>query len=196
MKNLIALCLLFFSSQAMAVARPGHDHEDLFGEKDLQLGFKLGPELTTYTTIQQANGTIIHIQPSVRFSGGGAVKFIYSFPRFEADFFWNARGGLNTSDTYHSLSVPVLVKLPLELEKYVDLEGGVGFQTDQIMFGADPHRTWMFGVLASVGLSVDFKEFLFEIEARYNVGMQNITQDINGASPRDFQLLGGMLWRF
>lgn len=198
MKRILSFTLLamvFAPMTLHAVARPGHKHEDLFGEEDLLIGFKLGPELTGYTPVNTGTATI-DVQSSMRALGGVAFEFIYAVPRFEIDVLWNVRGGLNNSDSFHSISIPILAKLPWEIDTGVDLEFGVGYESDFVMFGDQPHRRLLQGILGSVGIAVDFETYVFSFAVRYNHGLDTVADDINGGRPRDTQMIGGMLWHF
>jgi hypothetical protein len=179
-----------------ARARPVKDrpHEDLFGESEILVGFKVGPQLSGYTNIKTSTKTV-SVQSSMRAALGGAIEFVYDLPRFEIDFFWNTRGGINNGLTYHSLAIPALVRIPYEIEPGVDIEFGLGYQVDIIFHGPDPYRTSPSGPLAAIGLLAEVSEGLaFQFESRYIFGLYTMDVSINGASPRDVQLLGGLLW--
>lgn len=178
-----------------AVARPHHAHEDIFAEEDLLIGFKLGPQVTSFTDYKSGNATI-GVQPNMRFIGGATFKFIYAVPRIEVGFLWNARGWVNTAETVNYLALPVLLKLPLEVDKDIDFEIGAGVEPEVIIFGVDPHRNTMMGILGSVGLSVDFTTFVFDFEIRYNVGTSPVSDFYSGAKNRDLQPIAGVLWHF
>ncbi len=187
--------MLAFSPQARAIARPHHVHEDLFNEDDIQIGFKLGPQITGFTNYQQGNANIA-VQSTYRFVAGAAMKFIYSLARFELDIMWNSRGWVNTQDTLNNLAFPFLIKFPVELEKGVDFEAGAGVEPEIVMVGANPHTNTMMGVLASVGLSVDFTTFVFDFEIRYNFGVSSVSDNYSGSHNRDLQPIAGVLWHF
>lgn len=180
---------------AYGVSRPGHKHEDLFGEEDLLIGFKLGPELTGYTPVETGTATI-DVQSSMRALGGVAFDFIYALPRFEIDVLWNVRGGVNTSENLYAVAIPILAKIPWEVGVGTDLEFGVGYEPDFVMFGNMQHRRLLQGLLASVGLAVDIQDFVFSFAVRYNHGLDTLADEINGARPRDTQMIGGLLWHF
>ena len=154
-----------------------------------------GPQLTGFTPIQTGTA-VVNVQSSMRFVGGATFKFIYDLPRFEIGVLWNTRGWVNTSDTLHSLAMPVLAKLPWEIDKDLDIEFGVGWEADHPVFGAEPYNQFMFGLLGSIGISADFEDWLFEFDVRYLVGFDNVSDQFNGARPRDFQALAGVKWRF
>jgi hypothetical protein len=192
---LAVLLLALAPATARAVARPHHTHDDLFDESDLQIGVLGGPQITGFTAIQQGN-TVISVSSSMRFVTGASFKFIYNYPRVEFDVLWNARGWINTADTVNSLSLPVMLKLPWEIDKGMDIEFMGGFQPDHVIFGADPHNEWLYGVLAGIGLTVDFTKYLFNFELRYDWGTSNVSDQLNGARNRDFMMIGGIAWHF
>lgn len=182
-------------SKAYAIARPHHQHEDLFDEDDLLVGFRVGPQITSFTPVKNASATV-PVPSSMRFLAGGAVKFVYGLPRFEFDIMWNSRGWVNSEDTVNSLAFPIMGKIPVEIDKGIDFEIGVGYQFEAVLGGADPHKGAMQGVLGSIGISVDFKELIFDFDLRYNYGLDAVSESINGAHNRDLQPVGGLLWHF
>lgn len=190
-----ALLVPFPSERAQAKVRAHHEHEDLFDEGDLQLGFKIGPQVSGFTSYAQGNANVT-VKSGIRFSGGLATKFIYSLPRFELDMMWNCRAWVNSENTLNTVAFPILVKLPLEVDRGVDFEIGVGGHPELTLFGADPHNSFMMGVLGSAGVSIDFVSWVFEFEARYNVGIDSVSSFYPGASNRDLQILAGVLWHF
>lgn len=191
---LAALVGLASSAAAHAVARPGHDHEDLFGEQDILLGLKAGPQLNGYTAVNTPTAHI-DVQSSMRAVWGASAQFIYGLPRFEVDVLWNARANINTADTYHSLAVPILAKLPWEIDPAgVDVEFGAGYQPEFTMFGAKPYRSTRTALVGSLGLAVDLTDFVFSFEGRYVYGLETIADEIDGAKPRDFQMIVGVAW--
>lgn len=191
----LAILALVFSSQAWGVARPDHQHEDIFGESDILLGVKLGPQITGYTTINTGTAKV-DVQSTMRAVWGLSAQFIYDVPRFEVDVLWNSRAHLNTSDMYHSVAFPIIAKLPWEIDPGVDLEFGAGYELDFALYGARPHRNVKTGVLGAVGLAVDLKEFVFSFETRYVLGLETIADEVDGAKPRDFQMIAGVAWHF
>lgn len=201
----IAAAFFLTTIQCWAIARPDHPHADLFAEEEIQLGFLVGPNLTGYTSYQSGS-SIVSVQSSVRFSGGISTKFIYSFPRFEIDLLWNTRGGINSGETYHSIALPALIKLPIEISfekdenehflSAADLEFGIGYQPDFVFPSTRPHRSLMNGILATAGINIDFRQYILNFEFRYNIGLETIADSINGARPRDAQILLGMFWKF
>ena len=195
MRALLALCLLLLCDPAHAKARPGHVHWDLFGEEDILMGFKAGPQVVGYTAIQTSTA-IIDVQSSMRASIGTSVQFVYAVPRFEFDFLLNTRGGINTRESLYSVAVPVILKFAAEGDKDVDFFAGPGIQPEFVLFGFEPHSGFIYGVLGTIGLSADLPPFVFEFELRYVVGISNIADSLNGARPRDFQMLGGIMWHF
>ncbi|MBI3544722.1 MAG: hypothetical protein HY075_15740 [Deltaproteobacteria bacterium] len=117
-------------------------------------------------------------------------------PRFEVGMMWNARGWVNTPDTVHFMALPIAMKFPIELEKDVELELGLGGEPEFTLFGADPHKYFMMGVFGTVGISVDFKAFVFDFDLRYNVGLDDVSSFYPGSRSRDVQVLAGLLWHF
>lgn len=192
---MLLVVLSGLSQNALAISRPHHSHEDLFAEEDLQLGFKVGPQVTTFTDYKHGNATV-GVVSTMRFVAGAAIKFIYDLPRFELDVMWNARGWVNTQDTVNYLAFPFLIKFPVEIDKGVDFEAGLGVEPELIIFGADPHRSIMMGVLASVGVSVDFAAFTFDFDLRYNIGTSSVSDAFSGSKNRDLQPVAGLLWHF
>ena len=181
--------------QAKAIARPHHVHEDLFDEDDIQIGFKLGPQITSFTSYTTGSA-IVAVQASYRFVAGAAIKFVYGLPRFEIDCLWNARGWVNTQDTLNSIAFPVLMKIPVELDKGLDFEVGAGVMPELVVVGANPHTNTMLGVLASIGLSIDFTTFVFDFDLRYNFGVSSVSDVFPGAHNRDLEPIAGLLWHF
>lgn len=190
---LVASFLLSF--HAVAGIKLSHDHEDLFGEEDLLLGFKLGPQVSGYTSYQTPGATV-SVQSAVRGAGGLAIEFLYGFPRFELDLFLNSRTAINSSDSVYSLSIPVLAKAPIGLDEEFEIEVGAGYQGDALFGGADPHRGWLSSVLGSVALMRDLKPMILCLEFRYVFGFDTLDNTINGAKNREAQMLGGLLWHF
>jgi hypothetical protein len=192
----LAILALLAGEAAHAKARPGHVHWDLFGEEDVLMGFKVGPTVTGFTAIQSGDA-VIDIQSSMRFMAGWAIQFVYDVPRFEVDFFLNSRGGLNSTDSYWSFSIPAILKFAAEGgDKDMDFFAGAGIQSDFVFYGPAPYSSYLYGAVGTLGLSVDIRPFVFEFEMRYNVGFANVADSINGARPRDFQMLVGWLWHF
>ena len=188
-----SVCL--FSQAVFAKARPWHQHEDLFSEDDIMIGFKAGPQINGYTPMK-IGITELSAQSTIRFVAGATFKFVYGLPRFEFDIFWNARGGFNSADTLHSFSFPILVKIPLEIDENTDIEFGAGYQFDKVFLAVDTHRSMFQGVVGSIGLSKDYKDFAIEFELRYVVGLYNLDESYVGAYPRDFEILPGLSWHF
>lgn len=192
---LAAVSALALPKQSEAKARPHHQHEDLFGEKDLWLGFKGGPKISGYTDYNSL-GNRVSVQSEPEYTLGGVAKFIYGFPRLEINALWNVRTGVNSSRDLHFLSIPVLVKAPIELDDGFDLEFGGGMQGDLLVYSNHPSRRWLMDYVASVGTSYDFITCIFEFEIRYVMATVPLTPLIDGASPRDIHFFGGLLWRF
>lgn len=186
---------LVLEGSALAISRPHHEHEDLFGEEDLLIGFKVGPQINGFTAVQMGSA-VIDVQSSMRPLISSVFKFVYAVPRFEVNPGWNIRGWVNSADSVHSLSFPVLMKLPLEVDEGVDLEFGLGVQNDIVLGGADPHKSFLFGIVGSLGVSLDLLSHVFEFEIRYNVGTEDVSDKINGARHRDYQAMGGLMWHF
>jgi hypothetical protein len=180
---------------AHAHAHPWHEHEDLFGEEDLQIGFKAGPQITSYTQYVLANANIVP-QSRMRFVAGAAIKFIYDLPRFELGIQWNARGWVNTENTVNFAAFPFLVKFPLMIEKGLEFEIGPGIQPELTLFGADPHNYSMIGILGAAGLSIDYKQYVIDMELRYDYGLRSVSDAFSGSKNRDFQMVAGVLWHF
>ena len=178
-----------------ATARPRHQHEDLFGEEDLWLGFKAGPKVSYYTDYNSTSGKV-SVQGEPQYALGGAIKFIYSLPRIELNLLWNVRTGVNSDRDIHFISAPLLVKMPLELEENFDIELGGGAQADALIYSSHASRKWLTGFVGSLGVVYDFVTFLFEFEMRYVFIAQPVTPSIDGAEPRDLHLMAGLFWRF
>ncbi|MEW6056919.1 MAG: hypothetical protein AB1540_09925 [Bdellovibrionota bacterium] len=170
-------------------------HQDVFGEQELRFGFKLGPQITGYTPIKTPSATV-NVQSTMRFTFGAALKFIYEVPRFEVGLMWIIRGGVNTPKNYDSIAIPLLLKLPLEVEKSLDVEVGIGYQPELIVSGPGDPRTASSSIVASAGLAAILaSDHFLDFEVRYLHGLNNISDDFNGASPREFQILGGLAWK-
>lgn len=189
------LFVILLKSHAFADSRFSHNHDDLFCEDAILFGFKLGPQVTRYTSVQN-RATLLTIRGGTRAVGGAALKFVYGLPRIEFDLFWNVRGGLNTGESLYAISLPVSVKFPIDLGNSVDLELGGGAQPDLVAFEPGPHRQWLYGAFGTAGISVDYTDFVFDFEIRYNVGIKNLAEEIVGGRPIDLQILGGILWIF
>jgi hypothetical protein len=187
---------MFFSvTNSFADLQAHHQHEDWFDEKTLLIGLKGGPQLTTYTFLRTDRGEI-EAEPKIRGLVGPSIQWVYEIPRFEVDFFWLTRGGINTTESMYGGAFPVLLKFAIPLETTTDLELGSGIEPDFIFSGPLPYRNTYIGWLFQFGLTVDFTSAVFEFEVRYNVGIKNFAPTINGAYPRDVQTLLGWLWHF
>lgn len=192
---LAVLAALLAPLAAHGRAHPHHEHEDLFNEQDILMGFKAGTQVTSYTQYTLDNANIVP-QSRMRFVAGAAIKFIYEVPRFELDIMWNARGWVNTENTVNFAAFPFLMKFPMTVNKNTEFEIGPGIEPELTMFGADPHNYSMIGVLGAAGFSIDYIDYVVDLELRYNYGLRSVSDAYSGSKNRDLQLMAGVLWHF